>query len=229
MVKVVIGRNHQTNQLLLELNGHRQLLGQQNSVPTSVGEKHVEFIVNDDGTMILKNLSIQNDTYVNMVGIESKRIKEGDRIELGNDQYVLKWDILKSLIPKFADIRPLKKVWEDYQKEQDDFQIRQTRMNILRGATGILTMGSIIIGKITNQGEGTLSIFLYVIGGILAVFFIIFSWNEAAKAPQQKRDMADAFSKKYVCPNCGRFLGNSPYYIICQNTKCPYCQAIYKK
>lgn len=229
MVTVVIGRDHQTNQLRLSANGNTQSFPNEKLLPSSVGEKHVAFIVNDDGTMILKNLSIQNDTYVNMVGIESKRIKEGDRIELGNDQYLLRWDILKSFIPIFADIRPLKKVWEDYQKEQDDFQIKQTRMNILRSATGILTMASFAIGRLSNNGGGLFSTLLYVTGGILAVFFIIFMWNEAAKTPQIKRDMTDAFTKKYVCPNCGRPLGSSSYDIISKNDRCPYCRAIYKK
>ena len=229
MVTVVIGRDHQTNRLRLVSNGKSQVLGQQNSVPTSVSKEHVAFIVNDDGTIILKNLSIQNDTYVNMVGIESKRIKEGDRIELGNGHYTLSWDILKPFVPKFADIRPLKKIWDDYQKEQDAFQIKQNRFSILRSATGILTMLSIAIGRFSNDGGGALSILLYVVGGIMAVVFIVISWNDAAKTPQKKRDMTDAFTKRYICPNCSHYLGPNSYDIISQNDRCPYCRAIYKK
>ncbi len=229
MLHIAIGRDHQTNQLRMVVNGKSTLVGQPNSVPTSVSKEHVAFIVEDDGKMILKNLSIQNDTYVNMVGVEQKRIKEGDRIELGNGHYILSWDILKPLIPKFADIRPLKKVWEDYQQEQDDFQTKQNRFNVLRSATGTLTMLSIAIGMFSNDGRGALSTLLYVVGLIMAIAFIFISWNDAAKTPKQKRDMTDAFTKKYVCPNCGHFLGSSSYDIIIQNDKCPYCKAIYKK
>lgn len=229
MITVIIGRDHQTNQLYRKVNGKAQLIKQDKAVPNSVGKEHVSLTITDDGKMILKNLNVQNYTYVNMVGIESKLIKEGDRIELGTEHYVLDWLVIKSFMPKFADIRPLRKVWEDYQKEQDDFQIKQTRSGILKGATGILTMASIAVGRFSNDGGGSLSMLLYVIGGIMAVAFIFISWNAAAKTPQQKRDMTDAFTKKYVCPNCGHFMGMSSYDILCQDTKCRYCQAIYKK
>ena len=40
-------------------------------------------------------------------------------------------------------------------------------------------------------------------------------------------EITEEFQKKYVCPNkkkpCNHFLGNVPYNILRQNTKCPYC------
>lgn len=229
MITVVVGRDHQTNQLYRKVNDKVQLIKQKETVPTSVSKEHISLTIKDDGKMILKNLNVQNYTYVNMVGIESKVIKEGDRIELGTSHYVLNWDIIKSFMPKFADIRPLKMVWEDYMKEQDAFQTKQTRSGILKGTTGLFTLASIAIGRFSGDGGGSLSMLLYAIGGIMAVAFIIISWNAAAKTPQQKRNITDAFTKKYVCPNCGHFMGMSSYDILCQDTKCRYCQAIYRK
>lgn len=229
MVTVIIGRDHRTNQLYRMANGKAQLIKQEKPVPTSVSKEHISLTITDDGKMILKNLNVQNYTFVNMVGVESKLIQEGDRIELGTGHYVLDWNIIKSFVPKYADIRPLKKVWEDYQQDSDKLQIKQARFGVLRGATGILTMASIAIGRFSSDGGGAFSTLLYVIGGIMAVVFIFLAWDGAAKAPQQKREITDSFTKKYVCPNCGHFLGNNPYNVLAHDTKCHYCQAIFKK
>lgn len=76
MLKVVIGRNQSTAQLMMSVNGMTQSFGPKNSVPTSVSREHAILSIEDDGRMVLKNMNIQNYTFVNMVGIESKRIKE---------------------------------------------------------------------------------------------------------------------------------------------------------
>lgn len=229
MITVIVGRDHQTNQLYRKVNDKVQLIKQEEPVPTNVSKEHVSLTITDDGKMILKNLNVQNYTYVNMVGIESKVIKEGDRIELGTGHYVLNWNIIKSFIPKIADIRPLKNVWDDYQQDLENLQIKQTRFGVLRGATGLLTMVSIFVGRLSSDGGGMLSMVLYAIGGILAMAFIVLAWNGAAKAPQEKREITESFTKKYVCPCCGHFLDNRHYDILTQDTKCRYCQAIYKK
>ena len=79
MVTVIIGRDHRTNQLYRMANGKAQLIKQEKPVPTSVSKEHISLTITDDGKMILKNLNVQNYTFVNMVGVESKLIQEGDR------------------------------------------------------------------------------------------------------------------------------------------------------
>ena len=228
MVTIVIGRDHQTNQLYRKANGKVQLIKQEKPVPTSVSKEHVSLTITDDGKVVLKNLNVQNYTYVNMVGIESKLIREGDRIELGPGHYVLDWNIIKGFIPKFADIRPLKKVWEDYQGELMALTIKEKRFGILRGATGLITTAAVILGFVTGR-DNPLFIVLYVVAGVISALFFIKAYSECDKAPKRAQEIKDAFPRKYVCPNCGHFLENRPYDVLAQDTKCRYCQVIFKK
>lgn len=228
MLKVVIGRNQSTAQLMMSVNGMTQSFGPKNSVPTSVSREHAILSIEDDGRMVLKNMNIQNYTFVNMVGIESKRIKEGDRIELGTNHYVLDWEFIKPFVPKYADIRPLKKVWDDFQEELLDMQIKEKRFGVLRSATGLITTVAILLSMFTSR-ENPLFIFLYVAAGVISAFFFVKAYIECSKTPRRIQELKDEFPKKYVCPNCGKFLGQQSFDLLSQNTKCPHCSAIYKK
>lgn len=228
MITVIIGRDHRTNQLYRMANGKVQLIKQEKPVPTSVSKEHISLTITDDGKMILKNLNVQNYTFVNMVGVESKLIKEGDRIELGTGHYVLDWNIIKSFVPKYADIRPLKKVWEDYQNELMDLTIKERRFGHLRSATGLITTAAVILGFVTGR-DNPLFIILYVVAGVISAYFFFKAYSECDKTPKRIQEIKEAFPHKYVCPNCGHFLDNRSYDILVQDGKCRHCQAIFKK
>ncbi len=228
MVTVIIGRDHRTNQLYRMANGKAQLIKQEKPVPTSVSKEHISLTITDDGKMILKNLNVQNYTFVNMVGVESKLIQEGDRIELGTGHYVLDWNIIKSFVPKYADIRPLKKVWEDYQNELMDLNIKERRFGHLRSATGLITTAAVILGFVTGR-DNPLFIILYVVAGVISAYFFFKAYSECDKTPKRIQEIKEAFPHKYVCPNCGHFLDNRSYDILVQDGKCRHCQAIFKK
>lgn len=228
MVTVIIGRDHRTNQLYRMANGKAQLIKQEKPVPTSVSKEHISLTITDDGKMILKNLNVQNYTFVNMVGVESKLIQEGDRIELGSGHYVLDWNIIKSFVPKYADIRPLKKVWEDYQNELMDLNIKERRFGHLRSATGLITTAAVILGFVTGR-DNPLFIILYVVAGVISAYFFFKAYSECDKTPKRIQEIKEAFPHKYVCPNCGHFLDNRSYDILVQDGKCRHCQAIFKK
>lgn len=228
MVTVIIGRDHRTNQLYRMANGKAQLIKQEKPVPTSVSKEHISLTITDDGKMILKNLNVQNYTFVNMVGVESKLIQEGDRIELGTGHYVLDWSIIKSFVPKYADIRPLKKVWEDYQNELMDLNIKERRFGHLRSATGLITTAAVILGFVTGR-DNPLFIILYVVAGVISAYFFFKAYSECDKTPKRIQEIKEAFPHKYVCPNCGHFLDNKSYDILVQDGKCRHCQAIFKK
>lgn len=228
MITVIIGRDHRTNQLYRMANGKIQLIKQEKPVPTSVSKEHISLTITDDGKMILKNLNVQNYTFVNMVGVESKLIKEGDRIELGTGHYVLDWNIIKSFVPKYADIRPLKKVWEDYQNELMDLTIKERRFGHLRSATGLITTAAVILGFVTGR-DNPLFIILYVVAGVISAYFFFKAYSECDKTPKRIQEIKEAFPHKYVCPNCGHFLDNRSYDILVQDGKCRHCQAIFKK
>ena len=231
MITVIIGRDHQTNQLYRKVNGKAQLIAQEKSVPTSVSKEHVSLTINDDGKMVLKNLNVQNYTFVNMVGVESKLIKEGDRIELGTGHFVLDWKIINSFIPKFADIRPLKEVWENYHSESIAIKKRNQNMAASQSFTPILTTANIAISAVASAMGHPNVCFITIPLVLIGVFLMIKNWTNRKNdtSIDDGERLQEEFQRNYVCPNCGHYLGAMPYDIICQDTKCSYCQAIYKK
>ena len=103
-MEIIIGRDFQNGKLSLTVDGKGEIQGQQ----------HCKLTINN-GQMRLKNLDVNNYTYVNGQSIESKSVTQNDTIELGSDHYPLDWNLLKPYLP--LDIRHLKKVWEDYEAE----------------------------------------------------------------------------------------------------------------
>ena len=239
----------------METNNFDQII---EKIKNDSREKHIPILMDDTLEVIEKNIKNQienqiknnieikdeNYTYrileigtavgysasrfVNMVGVESKLIQEGDRIELGTGHYVLDWNIIKSFVPKYADIRPLKKVWEDYQNELMDLNIKERRFGHLRSATGLITTAAVILGFVTGR-DNPLFIILYVVAGVISAYFFFKAYSECDKTPKRIQEIKEAFPHKYVCPNCGHFLDNRSYDILVQDGKCRHCQAIFKK
>lgn len=231
MIKIIIGRDHQTNKLYLNINGKPYLIDKEKPLPTSVSKKHVSITFHDDGKILLENQNVQNYTFVNMVGVESKIVKEGDLIELGTGHYVLDWKIIKPFMPKFADIRPLKKVWEDYHGESIRIKKQSKKMAELQSLAPIFTTGNIVIA-VSAGAMGHINVCFITVPLVLIGFFLMIKNYINRKKDTSIDDgelLLKEFQHNYVCPNCSRFLGTSSYDIISQNDKCPYCHAIYKK
>ena len=85
---IIIGRNDSDGRLLLTVDGNDQLAATPGSVPPSVGTTHCTLTINN-GQMRLKNLDINNYTYINGQSIESKAVTKDDQITLGSDGYLL--------------------------------------------------------------------------------------------------------------------------------------------
>ena len=162
---IIIGRNDSDGRLLLTVNGNDQLVGSPGSVPPSVGTTHCKLTINN-GQMRLKNLDINNYTYINGQSIESKAITKNDRITLGSDGYLLDWNLLSAYLP--TDIRHLKKVWDDFEHENIQLQIQDRKFNALRSATGIITMLAIAL-SIATGGKSMWYILLYGIAIVISV------------------------------------------------------------
>ena len=119
---ITIGRYLKNSRLKLVCEGKTYLYGLPNSVPESVSPSHI-LLECENEMFRVKNLDINNFTYVEGRGVESKNISRGDRIELGQDHYVVDWKAIDEVIPPVADIRPLKKVWNDFDAHRLDQQI----------------------------------------------------------------------------------------------------------
>lgn len=220
-MKIQIGRDINTSKLVLTIDG-KPVSSDKADVPSSVSQAHC-LIEIDDQTVRLKNLDISNYTYVNGLAVETKTIQKTDRIELGRDRYLLDWKSLESLLPPVADIRPLEEVWENYEKQNIALQIDERRFNTLRSITGLITMVAIAL-SIATGGRSMWYVALYAVAIVASLVFFIKAYRDASKMPYRRQELARQFQHDYVCPHCGRFLGNQSYEIISQNTCCPYCK-----
>lgn len=219
-MEIIIGRDIQGGDLLLTVDGKDQQIATKDSVPASIGSQHCKLTINN-GLMRLKNLDVNNYTYVNGQSIESKAVTMEDKIELGSDHYLIDWTLLKPFLP--IDIRPLKKVWDHYEAENLKIQIKERKFNALRSATGLITMLAIAL-SIAGGGRNKWYLMLYAIAIIISVAFFVKAYRDSSKLPQKRQELSKQFQRDYVCPHCGHFMGNQPYDILAQNGCCPYCK-----
>ena len=149
---------------------------------------------------------------------------------MGEEHYLLRWDILKKMIPaeqKVVDIRPLKKVWEKYENLKLQQQINERKFNNQRQAIGLLTMGAMVLGIVTGRSSVIL-LPVYAVAIIIGVIFFFRAHKKASAIPLKSKEEEKRFIKKYACPSCGHYLGMQPYDILKQNKGCPYCQVKFK-
>lgn len=228
MTTIIIGRDTKTSQLRMTANGKSAVISGKENVPMGVGREHISITIDDEGSIVMQNLNIENDTYVNGIGVETKRLKNGDRIELGKDHYRIGWDVLQPFIPKYVDIRPLKDIWKEYQDKVLQMQIMERRSGVLRSATGLITMAAMVLGVFTGR-DNPMYLTLYIIAGVVSTAFFVKAFLNSSKMPKMQQELRDSLPKKYVCPSCGHFMGNQSYDILSQGKACPYCKAIYRK
>lgn len=220
-MKIQIGRDLSTSKLRLT-NGEKSVLTDRADVPLTVSPEHCEIDV-EDNCIKLRNLDINNYTYVNGQAVEAKTIQKTDKVELGTDRYPFDWKSLDGILPPMADIRPLRKVWDSYEKQNIDLQIDERRFNTLRSITGLITMVAIAL-SIATGGRSPWYLLLYGVAITASLIFFVKAYRDAAKIPQKRQELTKKFQHDYVCPHCGRFLGNQSYDILTQNTCCPYCK-----
>lgn len=222
-MEILIGRDTETSRLRLT-SGNKSVLYGTERVPSSVGKEHCKLIVSDNDALRLKNLDINSYTYVNGLAIETKGITKTDQIALGTDHYLFNWRALDEFIPPVADIRHLEKIWNDYESQGIALQITERKFNSLRSATGLITMGAIVLSIITG-GRSLWYLLLYGFAIAVSLIFFVKAYLDSSKIPQKRNEMTRQFQRDYVCPHCGHSLGNQSYEILTLNAHCPYCKA----
>ena len=227
ILEFIIGRDTTTGQLKISNGKQALLFGEKNSVSRSVSREHVSISVTEKGELILKNLNVENDTYVNGKGIEQKLIQQSDKIELGNERWELSWkEYLDPVIPKFADIRPLEKVWKDFKNSQIKNQIKERKFNALRSATGLLTMAAVALSGVFGR-DNSLYLCLYGSAAVVSALFFILSYRWASKIPMENAKLQEETEKKYMCPQCGKLYPLQKYDQLKQQGRCMHCKAIF--
>lgn len=218
-MEIVIGRDTASSQLKLTSGSQSLLYGKPGCVPSSVGEQHCKLVLAAN-KMHIVNIDINNYTYVNGHAIESARVSFCDQIVLGKDGYTLDWE---AVVPLATGIAHLQKVWEEHEEQLLKLQTSERRFNILRSATGLITMIAIALGLITGRQSNWL-LLLYALAIIVSLAFMIKAWRDAARTPQRIQQLNQQFQLDYSCPHCHRFLGNQSFQILSQNDNCPYCK-----
>jgi hypothetical protein len=226
-MEIIIGRDQSTRKLCVIKDGNSKLYGQPNSVPMDVSRHHISLQPAGADKWQIKNLNERNVTFVNGIAVESKTISEKDKVELGNSHYLFSWDALQEPKVETVDIRPLKKIWVDYDNQRIDIQIAERKFNAARSATGIITMLAIACSLIL--GHGPIYLILYALAIGISVAFTIQAYQKSTDVPKQQRDLNKQFQQRYVCPKCGHFMGFTDYDILVQSDACPYCKTKYKK
>ena len=230
MIELIIGRESgvENPRLAVTQNGQTQYFGTPGSVPKDVSRKHCRIQVGADSKMVVEDLTDNNFIYIN--GSDCKRkvdVSLADTIELGPSKYRLDMDtIIKTLSAKQSfSIKHLEAVYDGYQKEKFNMQVKQGKLNALSALPGVLSMISIGAAVfLQNQNIRTWAI---ILAAVFALVFAVIRYRNATIVPLKTKKMDDAFREKYVCPNplCGRFLGATPYKELVKNRSCPYCRS----
>lgn len=225
-MEIIIGRNQQTRQLNIIKDGVERAYGQPNSVPTDVSRHHLSLQPTGAGKWIVKNMNERNVTFVNGIAIESKTISESDKIELGNSHYLFHWDALQKKV-ETADIRQLKRVWDEYNSANIEIRKRQKNIGLLSSIPiGITMLGGLLSGIAPDD----LKPYAYVFTAIaLIVMLYGFYRRFTDNSIEEQEEIKKTFQRKYVCPKCGHFMGFQDYDILTQSDACPYCKTKYRK
>lgn len=230
IIELKIGRDADNGSLVVITGGKKIKASKDGCVPLSVSREHAGITVSDQGRMLIENLNIENSLYVNSTPVERKVIAHGDRIELGSNHYKLSWDIIDKFF-QLADIRPLEEVWNTYQAERLNLQIKERRFGVLRSATGILTTAAMVLGLMELGGgaANSLRVVLYAVSFAVTLVFFIIAWRSASRMPIQQQQLEEQTRHSYCCPNCHSMLNMQSYELLRQQKKCPHCGAIFIK
>lgn len=226
-MEIIIGRNQQTRQLNIIKDGKEKVFGQVGSVPMDVSRHHVSLQPAGAGKWQIKNLNQRNVTFVNGIAVESKTISESDKVELGNSHYLFSWAALQEPKVETIDIRHLEKIWNWYETTQLKMRESERRIQNNQKLASVLSSCGILF--VFVEGLGFLR---YILMG-LSIMITIYLWyrgnNSDSSLNIKLNDLSKEFRKKYTCPKCGHFMGNTPYDVLIQNDGCTNCKTKYKR
>ena len=225
-MEIIIGRDQTTRRLSVAKDGKPLLYGAPDSVPMDVSRHHISLQPIENGKWQLRNLNERNVTFVNGIAVESKAVSENDKIEMGNSHYLFSWASLQEPKEDTVDIKLLKKIWDEYQRE--DIAIRNRQKN--NGLLASVPLGFSMLGGIIAGVAPEIRIVALFFTGIAFLFFLygLYRRSQDNSTIELKRLQED-FERKWVCPKCKRPLNYRSYTVLEQNDACPYCKAKFKK
>ena len=226
-MEIIIGRDQNTRQLSVVKDGSPKLYGQPNSVPMDVSRHHISLQPAGNGKWKIKNLNEKNVTFVNGIAVESKTISESDKIELGNSHYLFQWAALSEPKVETIDIRHLEKIWDWYETTQ--LEMKESEKRILNNQKLASVLSSCGILFVFVEGLGFLRFILMGLSVLITLYFWYRGNNSGSSLDIRLNELSKDFRKKYICPKCGHFMGNTPYDVLIQNDGCFNCKTKFKK
>ena len=79
------------------------------------------------------------------------------------------------------------------------------------------------------EGLGFLRYILMGLSILITIYFWYRGNNSDSSLNIRLNDLSKEFRKKYKCPKCGHFMGNTPYDVLIQNDGCFNCKRKFKK
>lgn len=226
-MEIIIGRDQATQKLNVIADGKSKLYGNNGSVPMDVSRHHVSLKQLRQGQWQIKNLNERNVTFVNGIAIESKTISETDQVELGNSHFLFPWAALSEPKVEIIDIRPLEKIWDWYETTQLEMRESERKIQNNQKLASILSSCGILF--VFVEGLGFLRFVLMGLSILITIYFWYRGNNSDSSLNIKLNDLSKEFRKKYTCPKCGHFMGNTPYDVLIQNDSCFNCRTKYKK
>lgn len=227
----IIGREKGTDspRLAVYFDGNVTYLGRPGCVPQSVSREHCKLTIDDEGKIKIEDITSNNYIYVD--GAECKKrgnLSPDDVLELGPDHFKLNvGTILKEVNSQMSwHIGHLEKIYDDYQQEKIDDQVRRAKLNAYSMLPGVLSMASLGL-TLAFPNSPTIRGIMIASAAVLMVVFLLIRLRSASADPIAAKEKEDKFRSIYVCPNpaCGHFLGPTPYRDILKGRMCPYCRS----
>lgn len=234
-MEIIIGREAGARRLLCVADGRTFAVGQAGSVPLSVSRQHCRLIVSGE-KLTIENIKPENVTYVDGLQVLSKNITPTSRVQLSMERFTIPLQQIVSLAtgrpaqpqqpqaPTFS-LKPLKAVWEEYDKQRLAIQDDAARNANRQRLQGILSLTGMCIGFIPGIDQ-TLRVAIIVAALGVAIYFFIQGWNKDT-VQKKLHDLDNQLAKDYKCPSCGRPFGAVPYRQIEFSKQCFSCGCKY--
>lgn len=224
---IIIGRDSETCRLSVIRDGVPALVDSVENLPMDVSRQHLELEKVGDRKWRLKNLNDKNVTYVNGISIESKVVSEDDNVTLGNSRYLFNWQVLYEKSMSGVDIRPLETIWNDFNQQNINIRKRQKNIGLLASIPmGFTMVGGLVSGIASEDIRPIAYLFTFI---ALTIMIYGFYKRFTDNSIEEQEEIKKQFQRKYVCPQCGHFLGFQDYELLIQTNECPFCKTKFKK
>lgn len=226
-MEVTIGRDYKSRRLTVVRDGKVQLVGQPGSVPMDVSKQHATFTQQKDDTWELRNLNALNVTFVNGLAVEKKTVSDTDKIELGSSHYLVSWEIIKGPKVETVDVRPLKRVWEEYNNANIEIRKRQKNNGLLASVPMLFTISGTAVTALIPEAYRAYSLGFTIVALLIMAYGFYKRYTD--NSIDEQEELKQQFQKRYTCPKCGHFMGHESYDILIQNESCRFCKAKFIK